>query len=260
MESVDSKQNKKNEMLQRDKEAAIYDTVLTSKYFHRIETDSCIEKLDPQKGELILDAGCGTGRFSEEMAARGVGVVAVDYSMESLRICKKRCKDFNVKPLIIRADICDLPFKPGIVGKVLSVGVFQHIPTKKGSIGALREMRRVLKPNGKLVITVYGYDLPCRILRDKSGYHAGKIYYYNYSYREFREILSSVFGVVEICGILNFLKYRWFIQDRLTVLDVVLEKTRIFSIMERLDRTMEKTVFSHILGHFLCACTEKQDI
>lgn len=254
---IESKEDKKNEILQRNKEASIYDSILTPKYFHRVEIDSCLDKLNPQKRELILDAGCGTGRFSQELTTKGCRVIAIDYSIESLKICKERCKNLDPEPIIIKADISDLPLKPEIIDKIISIGVFQHIPTQRCRINSLREMKRVLKPDGRLVITGYNYDLPSRVVRDKSGYHAGKIYYYKYSYSELKKTLFTVFNKVEICGILNFVKYCWSIQNRFNRLNTILEGIGFFLVIEKLDRTLEKTPLSHIMGHSLCACIKK---
>lgn len=256
-DEIKSKRDKKGEILYRDKEAPIYDTVIIPEYQQRVEISSCLERLNPRKNELILDAGCGTGRFVHEMIMKGARVIAIDYSKEPLKICKERCNDLSIKPFIIRADICNLPLKSEIVDKVLSTGVFEHIPSYDDRVKALREMRRVLNSNGRLVITTYNYDLPCRLFGNKMGYHAGRIYYYNYSYSEFKKILSLVFDKVEICGILNFLKYCWSVQSRLNRLNTILKKIGFFLIMEKLDKTIEKTPLSYIMGHFLCACIKK---
>lgn len=54
--------DKQSEMKARDEMASEYDSQI-SDYKHVIEIVSCVRKLNPKKGELIFDAGCGTGRI-----------------------------------------------------------------------------------------------------------------------------------------------------------------------------------------------------
>ena len=249
---IKSKRDKKNEMLCRDEEASIYEKLI-SDYQHRVEIKTCLEKLNPKKDELILDAGCGTGRFTRQILKRGSKVVGIDYSMKSLEICKKHFHNYGLKPLIIKGDICDLPLKSGIFDKILSTGVLEHIPTHEDRMKALSEMKRVINANGKLVITTYNYDFVNRLFRNKEGYHAGRIYYYNYNHPEFKKILSFMFDKVEICGILNFVKYHDFLKNRLGFLYHLLNKMGFFNLTGWLDVILEKTFISYMMGRFLCA-------
>lgn len=103
-----------------------------------------------KKGKLILDAGCGGGRFTEIALATGATLVAFDYS---------NCIDFTKENFtgrddllhLAQADIRQLPFKP-VFDAVYCMGVLQHTPNPQET---LRRLYGVLKSGGELVVDVY---------------------------------------------------------------------------------------------------------
>ena len=256
-----SKSDKRKEMLLRDQEADEYDEKIVPRYHHRLELSIYSNALKPQKNEMILDAGCGTGRFTLEILKADAKVIAIDYSMKSLVICKKKCQNLNkrngVDYCIIRADICDLPLKPEVVNKVLSAGVFEHLPSKKDREAALMEMKRVCKSGGGIFLSTYNYDFIDRIFRDKQGYHAGEIYYYKQGYGELKKTLSRIFEKNQVKGILNFMRPFWSIERRAGKAYDILDKLKIIPLIEKIDRIVEKTPLSEITGYYLFAIIER---
>lgn len=101
-------------------------------------------------GKLVLDAGCGSGRFAEVAAKYGAAVVCVDlsYSVESAYRNIGNLKNVN----IIQADIFNLPFKPEVFDLVYSFGVLHHTPDARK---AFSRLVKFLKPNGTMSIFVY---------------------------------------------------------------------------------------------------------
>jgi len=91
----------------------------------------------------ILDAGCGTGLMLQQMQHLGT-TEGVDIADEALDFCRKRGLE-NVR----RADLLQLPFAEGTFDVVTALDVLQHLDD---DLGGLREMRRVLKPGGRLFI------------------------------------------------------------------------------------------------------------
>jgi len=125
------KDRKKKEMKQRDKLARDYDGLI-SEYQHRVEISSVVKKLDPREEEYILDSGCGTGRITYKLIESGCKVVTVDFSKESLKVCKQRCSTLSNPHLyLIRADVCNLPLKDCFFDKCVSSEVLEHIPSEK---------------------------------------------------------------------------------------------------------------------------------
>ncbi len=101
----------------------------------------------PRQG-LIVDAGCGTGRVPLYFTQRGYRVVGVEISHDACVIANRQQP--GVK--IIQADAGRLPLRSHSVDAVVSLGVVEH--NEAGPLDALRELHRVLKPTGTLILTV----------------------------------------------------------------------------------------------------------
>ena len=100
----------------------------------------------PGKEDLILDAGCGAGKFAQSLLTFGSKIVGVDISFQMLKYCAKNLlKSFKS----INADLNKLPFKDNIFDKIYSVGVLMHVEDVDLVI---KEFRRVLKKGGSVVI------------------------------------------------------------------------------------------------------------
>ncbi len=94
---------------------------------------------------LILDLGCGTGGNLSLLRQRGQ-VVGLDSSLTALRYAHKK----GVAPLI-QADGHCLPFRDGVFDWIAVLDVLEHMDDDRA---ALKEMARVLKPGGRLILTV----------------------------------------------------------------------------------------------------------
>lgn len=107
------------------------------------------------KGKLILDAGCGAGRFSDVARAHGAHVVAVDIS-DAINACRDtttNAGDSNGGRVdCIQASLFDLPLKPGIFDAVYCMGVIQHTPDPAKLMATLPAM---LKPGGRIAYNFY---------------------------------------------------------------------------------------------------------
>lgn len=109
-------------------------------------------------GKLVLDIGCGSGRFTDVAIRFGATVVSVDYS-SAIDVAYKNTKSQN--SLFIQCDALNLPFKENVFDFAFSIGVLHHTPNPK--IG-VNEAYRVIKKKGKFAISVYSkesnYTLP----------------------------------------------------------------------------------------------------
>lgn len=94
----------------------------------------------------ILDAGCGTGNNLRHLARWGRSV-GIDLSEEALRFCRQRGVP------AARAGLLALPFAAGTFDCVTSFDVIYHLWVADDA-AAVREMARVLKPRGLLVVRV----------------------------------------------------------------------------------------------------------
>lgn len=101
-------------------------------------------------GKLVLDAGCGAGRFAEIALSLGAEVVAIDYS-DAVDAAGANLGD-NPRLHVVQADIYHLPFRPSTFDFVYSLGVLQHTPDAWAAIRALAEQ---LKPGGEIAVDFY---------------------------------------------------------------------------------------------------------
>lgn len=116
--------------------------VLLDKYLGSKTPDLC-----------ILDAGCGTGGMLETLQRYG-RTFGVDSSPEALLLGRQRA----AAPLV-RANVCRLPFASESIDVVTSLDVIYHQDVSSDD-EALREMARVLRPRGLLLIRVPALNLP----------------------------------------------------------------------------------------------------
>lgn len=247
--------DKRKEMEQRDCEASVYERVFT-KYKTSRERDAVFERLAFHEEDILLDIGCGTGRLTRDYASRVNESITTDFSLESLKILQKSICRRSSRPVHpIQLDACLLPFKNSSFTKVLSTQVYEHIPSKELRLRAYKEVNRMMKREAVFVLTIYLYNLHKRLYHcfkrgrfsdtAKSGYHCnGQIYYYNFSFGEARRELSSIFKMEEITGIIN----------NIPLITRLLENQR-----GTVDRFLENTYLSHILGTFILGKCRKRE-
>jgi len=99
---------------------------------------------------MILDAGCGTGGLLRRWTA--YKAYGLDISEEAIKFCKLR-KLNN----IIKASICNIPFKNNSFDLLISLDVLYHIGVKS-DIKALEEFYRLLDKGGALLLNLPAYD------------------------------------------------------------------------------------------------------
>lgn len=124
--------------------------------------DKLIKRSGIKEGMRILEAGCGSGAFTNYIA-REVGdkgkVYAADIQPEMLEQLKKKLKHFEnidiTNVTLIGCDACKMPFEDNYFDLVSMVAVLQEIPDKQK---ALQEIKRVLKSHGILAITEFIFD------------------------------------------------------------------------------------------------------
>jgi SAM-dependent methyltransferase len=96
-----------------------------------------------------LDAGCGSGMAAEMAAARGADVSGVDAAEEMLAIARSRAPNGDFR----RGDLEELPFADGTFDVVTGFNSLQYAGNP---VAALREVGRVTKPGGSVVVMTFG--------------------------------------------------------------------------------------------------------
>jgi SAM-dependent methyltransferase len=108
--------------------------------------------LDVAPGTRVLDVGCGVGRWSRLLAARGALVTGIDLSATMIQEATRRARAAGVasRCRFLVQDFADLEVA-GRFDLVLSVTVLQHILETEAVHAALRRVMRHLAPGGRLV-------------------------------------------------------------------------------------------------------------
>ncbi len=105
------------------------------------------------KDALVLDAGCGSGRFADVAIDMGARVICIDMS-SAVDACKGNLSENHDSDRfeVVQASIYELPFAECIFKGVYSLGVIQHTPDRKGAVQSL--IKYVAK-DGELALWVY---------------------------------------------------------------------------------------------------------
>jgi SAM-dependent methyltransferase len=115
--------------------------------------DHIVHELKSEKPAKILDAGTGRGYISLMLAAQNPqsSVIGIDYSSTQVRAAEKlRRKRKIANCSFLRNDVMDIRFSDNIFDAAVSVGSIKHWPD---GLKGLREIYRVLKPGGTLIIS-----------------------------------------------------------------------------------------------------------
>jgi ubiquinone/menaquinone biosynthesis C-methylase UbiE len=128
--------------------------------FDLIDSRRLFEALSLAKGSVVADLGCGRGEYALEAAMR-IGeegaVYAIDLWEEGLVALRKKAEFLGVPHVTaISADICaSLPIKGQSVDLSLIATVLHDLAREGCADGTIREVRRILRPQGKLAIVEF---------------------------------------------------------------------------------------------------------
>lgn len=123
-----------------------------------------LKLLSPQKGEKIIDIGCGQGEFCRELASRGAQVVGVDASKSLIATAKKRSGEkYNIHYIISDAGKIE-----GIADKTFDAAISILAVQNMEDLGVItKESARVIKDGGRLVWVL---NHPCFRIPRQSGW------------------------------------------------------------------------------------------
>ncbi|MBI3985447.1 MAG: class I SAM-dependent methyltransferase [Lentisphaerae bacterium] len=112
-----------------------------------------LQALAPAPGEMILDIGCGVGTFAFHAAKAGASTLGIDYSAASIRVAETLVGHYGLagRARFVMGSALDLPFDNASFDKVVSADFIEHI-TDQEKYAFCREITRVLKPGGRIVI------------------------------------------------------------------------------------------------------------
>jgi len=163
------------------------------------DVENLMSLLLKSKPGRILDIGCGNGRNLLPFAMAGFDCYGIDFSEEMLKSAEQFAEEnkINLKLKYGRAQL--IPFPTKSLDYALSIAVLHHLK-KEDHLRALHEMFRVLKDNGKAVITVWNHLNPkfFKFILKKQTFVPWKLndqtywrYYYFFSFWELRRLIRK---------------------------------------------------------------------
>ena len=104
-------------------------------------------------GSLNCDVGCGNGKYLGANKSQ-IFNIGTDRSHNLLEICRERDGGFQT----FFCDSLKLPVRDGVFDSVISIAVIHHFSTPGLRVAALREMHRILKVGGRVLVYVWAYE------------------------------------------------------------------------------------------------------
>lgn len=143
---------------------------------------------DYAQGKKVLDAACGTGYGAALLAETAAEVLGADIAPEAIEYARQHYP--APKTWFLRADCLCLPLKSATFDLVVAFEIIEHI---RDTAGFLNELRRVLSPDGLLLIST-----PNRLYYTEDRDEVNPFHEREFSYSEFSETLLEVFPYCSI--------------------------------------------------------------
>ena len=154
-----------------------------------------IDFLDSLKTDsIVYDLGCGNGRNMDHGSLKFIGI---DNCESFVSICKS--KNFSV----INSNITKIPLNNNSADAIICIAVFHHLSSVENRVQSLLEMKRLIKPGGKILISTWSINQPQKTRRTFNNYgnnivlwnSYGKVYeryYYIFKLDEIKELIKKV--------------------------------------------------------------------
>jgi SAM-dependent methyltransferase len=152
------------------------------------------------KKSTILDIGCGNGR----------NMRYIDYNFYGIDNCEKFVElAKKITPNVFLSDMTTLPFPDNYFDAIISIASFHHLSNNTRRLECLGEMKRVLKPNGKILLSIWSinqshnkkldnkftYGINIVPWKDNKGNIVGDRYYYIFQIDEIINLLQQFFNI-----------------------------------------------------------------
>ena len=165
-------------------------------------------------GDKVLDLGCGSGRLYQLFEGLSIEYTGVDQSEKQLENARKNYPAGE----FIASEMRSLPFEDNKFDVIYCIATFHHLPSRVSRLEALKEMKRVLKPGGRVLFTNWNlFSKSARKTVEKGkwkikegseadffvpwmnseGEILGERYYYGFKPEELEELFESAGFVLE---------------------------------------------------------------
>ena len=183
-----------HERRKRDEEAGYYEEQFVGEPLSAaMELEPMFDAMRPWRAGVLFELGCGTGRYTIELARTCATLVAVDFSAESLRLLARKLPD-GAPVALVHADVTRLHFAERAFDGGLSTLV-SNLP-RPGHRAAMYQLAaESLRPEGGFVFGTHFYGLPQRLRgMQREGYYSeGGIFRRMFDQREIAQELRPFF-------------------------------------------------------------------
>jgi SAM-dependent methyltransferase len=149
------------------------------------------------RGKRVLDVASGAGFGMQMLEAAGACPIGVDYDRDALR----EVRSIVPRACLVRADATRMPLVDASMDVVVSFETLEHVPD---AMAMVREIRRVLKPGGCLVLST-----PNRAFGPVERHTNNPFHVREFTAAELRDVLCSAFEHVELFGQAPTPQYRY---------------------------------------------------
>lgn len=118
-----------------------------------------VDDIESSSDLAVLDAGCGAGDLTVELARRGARVVASDLSVQMVQMTSERVRAEALNASVVRADAHRLPFPDGAFNLVVALGLLPWVRSPQLTVN---ELARVTGPGGHVIVS---FDNAVRLFR-----------------------------------------------------------------------------------------------
>ena len=152
------------------------------------------------KKSIVLDIGCGNGR---NMKTDNYIFYGIDNCTKFIELAKE------ISPNVVLSEMTNLPFIDNYFDAIISIASFHHLSNISRREQCLNEMHRVLKPNGKILLSVwsinqshnkklnnkFNFGINMVPWKDNKGNIMGNRYYYIFQIDEIYNLIKKYFTI-----------------------------------------------------------------
>ncbi len=176
--------------------------------------EATIEKIDPAKGDKVLDIGCGRAVDTIKLAQKGGEAVGLEPSRIMLDHSKRCVAESGTGVALVQGIGEHLPFKANSFDWVMCKGALDHFPDPYKT---MEEISHVLKPEGKAVFSIANFEslghrlgrkthrltkfLPRKGPSERQAWETPPDHTYRFDYPLIKQVVSSHLEIEEASGI-----------------------------------------------------------
>jgi GT2 family glycosyltransferase/SAM-dependent methyltransferase/glycosyltransferase involved in cell wall biosynthesis len=183
-------------------------------------------------GKAILDTGCGVGYGSRYIAEEASSVVGIDNDPAAIAYARTNFSSLNTQYLV--ADSHNIPFETGSFDVVTSFELIEHLPR---ATDYLAEVRRVLKPDGVLIVSTPNHT----VYSEHRGGEPNPFHVQEWDFDDFAALLKQYFSQVEFLG-----------ENHVAGVAILSERART-----QVPAALQAPASPSTSDYFVCVCSQR---